>query len=180
MADTAAPHGLDPNVRRRDVSVEADAVHIDRMRHEVRIRDLTILTDEPPSLGGDDEHPRPLDLFTAGVATCVITQMVRYGSMLGARLDKVRVRMRADWSSEGSVLAGTIAARCHGITSRIEVESPDDPALIAALIHNARAGCYAEATVAEPVTIEASAELNGEPLDLAAFPKRPPGTGAPR
>ena len=180
MTETAVPEGLDPNVRHRDVSVEADAVHLDRMRHEVRIRDLTILTDEPESLGGDDEHPYPLDLFSAGVATCVITQMVRYGHMLGARLDKLRVHVRIDWSSEGSVKAGTIAARCHGMTSRIEVESPDDPALIAALIHNAREGCYAEAAVAEPVEIESSARLNGRPLDLTAYSKRPPRTGASR
>ena len=180
MERTAVPEGLDPAVRHREVSVQADGVHLERMRHEVRIRDMTIVSDEPESLGGDDAHPRPLDYVAAGVATCVMTQMVRYGHMLRARLDALRVRVRIDWSSEGSVMAGTIAARCHGMTVRVEVDSPDDPALIAALIHNARAGCYAEAAIAEPVPIEASAQLNGEPLDLAAHPSRPPRGGGPR
>jgi hypothetical protein len=100
--------------------------------------------------------------------------MVRYGHMLNARLDKIRVHARIEWYSEGSVMAGTIASKCRGVRSHVDVESDDDPALIAALIHNARGGCYAEAALAEPVPIEASAALNGEPLDLEAHPKKPP------
>lgn len=177
MSDTAVPEGLDTRVRHRDVFVEADGVHLDKMRHQVQIRDFTIVSDEPESLGGENRDPYPLDYLAAGVATCVITQMVRYGHMLGASLDKVRVRLRIDWYSEGSVMAGTIAARCTGMTTHVEVESGDDPALIAALIHNARAGCYAEAAMAEPVEIKASAQLNGVPLDLERYPKRPPRRG---
>ena len=175
MAETAVPQGLDPEVRRREITVEADGVHLGRMHHRVEVRGFTIESDEGENLGGDDRHPHPLDYLAAGVATCVLTQMVRYGHMLRARLDGIRVRVRFDWSSEGSVMAGTIAARCHGMTSHVEVDSPEDPALIAALIHNARAGCYAEAAIAQPVPMEASARLNGEPLDLAAYSKRPPG-----
>jgi hypothetical protein len=94
--------------------------------------------------------------------------------MLKARLDKIRVHARIEWYSEGSIRAGTIASTCRGVRSHVEVESDDDPALIAALIHNARAGCYAEAALAQPVPIEASAALNGETLDLEAYPKKPP------
>ena len=174
---TTVPEGLDPRVRHRDVFVEADAVHLEKMRHQAQVRDFTIVSDEPESLGGDNESPYPLDYLAAGVATCVITQMVRYGHMLKANLDKVRVRVRIDWYSEGSVLAGTIEARCTGMTTHVEVDSEDEPALIAALIQNARAGCYAEAAMAEPVEITASAQLNGETLDLQRHPKRPPRHG---
>jgi uncharacterized OsmC-like protein len=179
MADTAVPEGLDPDIRHRDVFVEADGVHLDKMRHQVRIRDFTIVSDEPEALGGENRHPYPLDYLAAGVATCVITQMVRYGHMLKAELQSIRVRVRIDWYSEGSVKAGTIAARCTGMTTHVEVGSGDDPALIAALIQNARAGCYAEAAMAEPVEIRASAELNGQPLDLERYPKRPPRRAGP-
>jgi hypothetical protein len=66
--------------------------------------------------------------------------MVRYGHMLDVKLRKIRVDARIEWYSEGSVLAGTIASKCRGVRSHVEVESDEDPALIAALIHNARAG----------------------------------------
>src|SRR3954452_22532612 len=76
--------------------------------------------------------------------------MVRYGHMLDVKLRKIRVDARIEWYSEGSVLAGTIASKCRGVRSHVEVESDDDPALIAALIHNARGGCYAEAGRGRP------------------------------
>jgi len=94
--------------------------------------------------------------------------------MLKARLDRIRVHARIEWYSEGSVMAGTIASRCRGVRTRVEIESDEDPALIAALIHNARGGCYAEAALAEPVPVDASAVVNGEPLALDAHPSKPP------
>jgi uncharacterized OsmC-like protein len=123
--DTRVPDGLDPRVRHREVFVEADALHLEKMRHLAQIREFTIVSAEPESLGGENQYPYPLDYLAAGVATCVITQMVRYGHMLKASLDKVRVRVRIDWYSEGSVLAGTIAARCTGMTTHVAGDTLD-------------------------------------------------------
>lgn len=103
-----------------------------------------------------------------------MTQFVRYGHMLKVTIDALRIRTRASWHSEGSVLAGTIASRCEGVESDIEIESPNDPALVAALVHSARGGCYAEAALTRPVQVTAAATLNGRPLDYARYPSRPP------
>jgi hypothetical protein len=103
-----------------------------------------------------------------------MTQMVRYGHMLKAKLQRVRIRTRIGWYSEGSVLAGTIGSRCTGVESHVDVDSEDDPALVAALIHNARGGCYAEAALAQPLEVRATAALNGAELDLASYPSKPP------
>jgi hypothetical protein len=61
------------------------------------------------------------------------------------------------------------------VRSRVELESDEDSALIAALIHNARGGCYAEAALAEPAPVEPEAVLDGAPLELDAYPRKPPG-----
>ena len=99
--DVTVPEGLDPRVRHRDVFVEADAIHLEKMRHQAQVRDFTIISDEPESLGGENQSPYPLDYLAAGV----------------------------------------------------------------------------EAAMAEPVEITASAQLNGEALDLQRHPKRPPRRG---
>jgi len=103
-----------------------------------------------------------------------MTQVVRYGHMLKVALRGLRIRTRATWHSEGSVFAGTIASGCDGVESEIEIESPNQPALVAALIHSARGGCYAEAALTRPVPVTATATLNGRPLDYASHPSRPP------
>jgi hypothetical protein len=59
--------GLDPDVLRRVVTVEADTEHIARMKHRADVRQFTFYSDEPPSLGGDEQHPFPLDYFTAAI-----------------------------------------------------------------------------------------------------------------
>jgi len=63
------PEGLDPRIAHRDVSVEVQGIHLDRMTHQATVGQFTVTSDEPPSLGGDDEHPYPLDYFGVGVVT---------------------------------------------------------------------------------------------------------------
>ncbi len=94
--------------------------------------------------------------------------------MLKADLKSIKVRVRASWYSQGSVLAGTIASACNGVEVDLDVESTNSPERVAALIQNARAGCYAEAALTQPVKVEARAKLNGADLDFAKYPKRPP------
>lgn len=103
-----------------------------------------------------------------------MTQMVRYGHMLKANLRSIRIRTRIGWYSEGSVLAGTIGSRCTGVETHLELDSDDDPALLAALVQNARGGCYAEAALAQPLKVRATARLNGADFDFSAYPSRPP------
>jgi hypothetical protein len=67
MTEDQLPEGLDPDILHRVVSVEVDVRHIDKMKHEASVRGLRFLSDEPESLGGEDEHPYPLDYFTAAI-----------------------------------------------------------------------------------------------------------------
>ena len=103
--------------------------------------------------------------------------MVRYGHMLQADLQSIKVRVRASWHSQGSVLAGTIESACHGVEVDLDVDSDESPALVAALIQNAKGGCYADAALSQPVTVAARTTLNGEQLDVTSYPKRPPRRG---
>jgi hypothetical protein len=67
MEETGILSGLDPDVLRRVVTVEADTEHIEKMKHRADVRQFTFHSDEPPSLGGEEQHPFPLDYFTAAI-----------------------------------------------------------------------------------------------------------------
>jgi hypothetical protein len=66
------PPGLDPNVTRREVVIEADAEALEKMRKEghARVRDsvYTIYCDEGANLGGDASAPPPLAYFCTSLA----------------------------------------------------------------------------------------------------------------
>jgi uncharacterized OsmC-like protein len=59
--------GLDPRVRKRVVSQEAQTVNVRKMLHRGTVREFVFYSDEPPDLWGEDEHPRPLDYLLASV-----------------------------------------------------------------------------------------------------------------
>jgi len=107
-----------------------------------------------------------------------MTQVVRYGRMLKASLRGIRVHVRIGWEQSGSVLAGTQQARCTHVDTDVEIDSDEDEALIASVIHNAKDGCYAEQALREPIEIQSSITLNGRAFDHQAYPKRPPSRRA--
>lgn len=92
--------------------------------------------------------------------------------MLKVDFEKAACRVRAHWTSEGSVFAGTIGSRCHRVEIEFDIESDDEPARVAALIRNAKGGCYAEAMLKEPVPVQGTVRLNGEEFDYEAHPRK--------
>lgn len=65
--DAPVPPGLDPDVLQRAITHDAVTVNLHDMLHEATVRQFTFHSDEPPDLGGEDEHPRPLDYLLAAV-----------------------------------------------------------------------------------------------------------------
>ena len=92
--------------------------------------------------------------------------------MMKVEYTRACCRVRGHWTSEGSVFAGTIASTCHQIDVEFDVESDDEPERVAALIQNAKGGCYAEAMVREPVPVADTVRLNGKPFDYQSYPRR--------
>ena len=102
----------------------------------------------------------------------MLTQLARYGRMLKVRLRKATCSVKAHWTSEGSVFAGTISWTCHGVETSVVIESDDDPARIAALVRNAEGGCYAQSAIQAAVPVAGTVTLNGEPLNYEDFPRK--------
>ena len=87
--------------------------------------------------------------------------------MMNVQIGKVRGNVSVDFGLTGSVLAGTIKASTPKVTTSFEIESTDDPIKVAAVLRNARNGCWVRSAVTEPVAFEDSITLNGKdfPLD---------------
>ena len=51
----------------REITVAVDCVHRGKMLHEGRRGKFVFHSDEPPAMGGDDNHPAPLTYIAAGV-----------------------------------------------------------------------------------------------------------------
>ena len=87
--------------------------------------------------------------------------------MMKVKVESVRAHVAVHFDIRGSVLAGTIEAGAPKVETSYDIESPDDPAMVAAMLRNARNGCWVRAAVSNPVPFEDTISLNGEsfPLD---------------
>ena len=79
---------------------------------------------------------------------------------------KVRTEASVNFDISGSVLAGTIKAGAPKVETRYEIESPDDPTKDAAMLRNAKNGCWVRAAVANPTPFEETLTLNSKSFVL--------------
>jgi len=70
-----------------------DSQQVENLRSEARIRQFSLTVDEPPTLGGSDAGPNPVELILAGLATCQEITYRAYATALGVPLDSVSVKL---------------------------------------------------------------------------------------
>lgn len=95
-----------------------------------------------------------------------MTQVSRYGHMLKATVNGMRMRVTARYRVNGSVLNDTIEGRMLGADTTLEVDSPDPPELVARMVRNAERGCFVMQALQHPVPVSARTVLNGTPLGV--------------
>jgi hypothetical protein len=66
----------------------------------------------------------------------------------------------------GSVLKGTVFNRWDGVDTHLSIESEASAEKIAHLLKNAKAGCFAEGLITQPVPLVSTLEVNGRPFEL--------------
>ncbi len=71
--------------------MHAVARRISGYKHEIDIRDHTVIADEPPSLGGEDSGPNPQELLAASLASCVAITIEMYATRKGWDVDGLQV-----------------------------------------------------------------------------------------
>jgi hypothetical protein len=93
-----------------------------------------------------------------------MTQVSRYGHMLKVTVSAMRMRVRARYRVTGSVLNESVMASMVGAETTLEIDSPDEPALVAKVVRNAERGCFVMQALLKPVPVLAQTALNGQPL----------------
>src|ERR1700677_4671059 len=84
---------LRPNPDHAVATFFADSRQVEVLRSETKIRQFSVTVDEPPSLGGTDAGPNPVELVLAALATCQEITYRAYATALGVPLDSVSVKL---------------------------------------------------------------------------------------
>jgi uncharacterized OsmC-like protein len=84
--------------------------------------------------------------------------------MLHVSIRKARVHVEMRNKQEGSVLQGTVQARCLGVETRLELDSDEDKEHVRRVARLAEAGCFTLQSLLHEVEVTSSVLLNGAPL----------------
>ena len=73
---------------------------------DVRVRGYALISDEPVTLGGDDEGPTPTELMVAGLAACAADEVVKALAAMGQAFESTEVGADFEWDLEAGRVAG--------------------------------------------------------------------------
>jgi putative redox protein len=72
------------------------------LKHDVEIRQHSLVADEPEDHGGDDSGPSPQELLAASLASCTAVTMAMYAQRKGWDIGEVAVDVEYEPAQRGS------------------------------------------------------------------------------
>jgi putative redox protein len=82
-------------------TVRADSKLVGDQLQEAKVRDYTLVCDEPSSLGGSDKGPNPLEFFVSAVGFCENVTFARFAALKGLEFDSLETSVRGHWDRRG-------------------------------------------------------------------------------
>lgn len=163
--DTAAALGAAPEAALATFRVESRQES--RLRSRVAIRSFEVGVDEPPSLGGTDTAPNPVEYALAALATCQEITYRLHADALGIPLDGVSVALEGDIDLRGFFAVDpAVRPGFRTIRGTVTLDSPAGEAEIARLKAHVDAHCPVLDLLSNATPIEL--ELRARPADEAA------------
>jgi putative redox protein len=152
------------------VTFAADTALVDGYRASVSIREFGLTADEPPSIGGSDAGPTPVELVLAGLGTCQEIVYATYARILGIPIDAVAVRAEGRLDLRGFYGVADVPVGFQDVTFSVDIQSPAPPAEVARLVAAVNTHCPVLDILRQPLSVSGSYRRNGEPLPVADDP----------
>jgi uncharacterized OsmC-like protein len=133
----------------------ADSRQIEGLRSETKIRQFSVTVDEPPSLGGTDAGPNPVELVLAALATCQEITYRAYATALGIPLDGVAVKLEGTLDLRGFfAVKDGVRAGFSEVRGTVELKSSASAADLAKLKDVVDAHCPVLDILRAPVPVD--------------------------
>lgn len=141
------------------VTFSVDSRQVEGLRSETKIRQFTVTVDEPPSLGGTDAGPNPVEFVLAALATCQEITYRAYATALGIPLEGVSVKLEGSLDLRGFfAVKDDVRAGYNQVRGTVHLKSPAPAADLAKLKDVVDAHCPVLDILRAPVPVELKLE----------------------
>ena len=132
-----------------------DSRQVEGLRSEARIRQFTVAVDAPPSFGGGDAGPNPVELALAALAASQEIAYRAYASALDVPLDSVSVRLEGTLDLRGFfAVKDDVRPGFAGVRGVVELKSPATASELEKLKAVVDACCPVLDTLQSPTPVE--------------------------
>jgi putative redox protein len=129
---------------------------------DIRVRGYALISDEPVTLGGDDEGPTPTELMVAGLAACAADEAVNCLASSGERFEPTEVGADFAWDLDSGRVASI----------RLSISLPDEISdATRENVMRAMRSCPARKMLVEPPTLDYEFNAGGVRTLVGAAPE---------
>jgi uncharacterized OsmC-like protein len=147
-------------------TVRADASLVGDQVQEARLKDHTLVCDEPSALGGTEKGPNPLEFFMSAVGFCENVTFARLAALKGLEFDSLQTSVRGHWDRRGQGLRDDFepAFKDFVVETRIGSKAPIELVReVAKLTHRK---CPMHASIVKIGPVVDKLVLNGNEVEL--------------
>lgn len=165
----ATIEGLKQNPAACKVVFRATTELGDGLQCKGTIRDFPAMTiDEPPELGGKDSGPNPVEIVLVALGTCQEIVYRAYASVMGIKLDSVKVDVRGYLDLRGLfAMEEGVPAGYQKIVFETQIQSSASDEELQKLAQIVEAHCPVLNTLEAPVEVKGNLVINGKAAALA-------------
>ena len=146
------------------VTFVADCGLDEEYRASISIRDFTLRADEPPTIGGANTGPTPVELTLASLGTCQEIVYATYARILGIPIDSISVHTEGRLDLRGFYGVADVPVGFGDVSFVVDIASPASPEEIERLVQTVNTHCPVLEMLRNPVPVTGSYQLNGETL----------------
>jgi uncharacterized OsmC-like protein len=133
---------------------------------EAKVKDFTVISDEPKSVGGTDSAPTPTGHFAASIGFCVNVVLARHAALHAIDFDSLETRVTGHWDIKGlfAIEGRDAAFQDFIIETYITTDAPHEKVVEAFRL--AHRGCPITATLNKAAKVTTKLFLNGNEIPI--------------
>ena len=159
--------GIQANTGSAKVVFRAETQLEEDVRCSAKVRNFpSMAIDEPPELGGGDSAPNPVELLLVALGTCQEIMYSAYASVMGVKLDSVKVNLRGYLDLQGLFgLDPNVPPGYQKIIFDTQIESASDTETLKKLISTVESHCPVLDCMVRSIEVNGSVSVNGKRLE---------------
>ena len=149
-----------------NVVFRAETEWVEDVRCTATVRNFApMIVDEPPDLGGQDAAMNPVELVLVALGTCQEIMYAAYASVMGIKLDSVKVSVRGYLDLQGLFGMGeNVPPGYKRIKFETQIESPASDEDLMKLIETVESQCPVLDILCTAQQVTGTAKANGKKL----------------